>query len=33
VGGYETWLTTNKVQKDATVKIVAELMALFDKMK
>jgi hypothetical protein len=33
VGGYETWLTTNKVQKDATVKIVAELMGLFDKMK
>ena len=33
VGGYETWLTTNKVQKDATVKIVAELMTLFDKMK
>ncbi len=32
-GGYETWLTTNKVQKDATVKIVAELMTLFSKMK
>lgn len=33
VGGYETWLTTNKVQKDATVKIVAELMELFSEMK
>lgn len=33
VGGYETWLTTNKVQKDASVKIVAELVELFDKMK
>lgn len=33
MGGYETWLTTNKVQKDATVKIVAELMTLFDKLK
>ncbi|MGC1240999.1 MAG: neutral/alkaline non-lysosomal ceramidase N-terminal domain-containing protein [Chryseosolibacter sp.] len=32
-GGYETWLTTNKVQKDATVKIVAELMNLFSTMK
>ena len=33
MGGYETWLTTNKVQQDATVKIVAALMALFEKMK
>lgn len=33
MGGYETWLTTNKVQKDATVKIVAVLMQLFEKMK
>jgi hypothetical protein len=33
VGGYETWLTTNKVQTDASVKIVNELMALFSKMK
>ena len=32
-GGYETWLTTNKVQKDATVKIVAELMNLFSTIK
>lgn len=33
VGGYETWITTSKVQTDATRKIVAELMALFGKMK
>lgn len=33
MGGYETWLTTNKVQQDATVKIVAALMGLFEKMK
>lgn len=32
VGGYETWLTTNKVQKDASRKIVTELMALFDQI-
>ena len=32
-GGYETWLTTNKVQKDATVKIVASIMDMFSKMK
>ncbi len=32
VGGYETWLTTNKVQKDATRKIVTELMLLFDQL-
>ncbi len=29
VGGYETWLTTNKVQKDASRLIVSELMDLF----
>ncbi|MEO5602404.1 MAG: neutral/alkaline non-lysosomal ceramidase N-terminal domain-containing protein [Cyclobacteriaceae bacterium] len=33
VGGYETWLTTNKVQTDATRKIMRELMVLFSKMK
>ncbi|HEX8040609.1 MAG TPA: hypothetical protein VF490_15725, partial [Chryseosolibacter sp.] len=32
-GGYETWLTTNKVQKDATVRIVASIMDMFSKMK
>lgn len=32
VGGYETWLTTNKVQKDASRKIVAELMSLFAQL-
>lgn len=33
MGGYETWITTNKVQKDATVLIVDELMRLFGRMK
>lgn len=33
MGGYETWITTNKVQKDATVLIVDELMKLFSKVK
>lgn len=33
VGGYETWLTTNKVQKDATRLIVAELMNLFGQIE
>lgn len=33
MGGYETWITTNKVQKDATVLIVDELMRLFSKIK
>lgn len=32
-GGYETWLGTNYVQKDATEKIVAELLRLFESMK
>ena len=33
MGGYETWLTTNKVQTDATRLIVDKLMALFAEMK
>ncbi|HEU5147708.1 MAG TPA: hypothetical protein VFT90_13370, partial [Chryseosolibacter sp.] len=33
MGGYETWITTNKVQKDATVLIVDELMRLFGRVK
>ncbi len=33
LGGYETWLGTNKVQKDATTKIVKELLSLFTKLK
>jgi hypothetical protein len=32
LGGYETWLGTNKVQKDASRKIVAELMSLFGQI-
>lgn len=32
-GGYETWLGTNKVEKNATRKIVAELLTLFDQLK
>lgn len=33
VGGYETWITTNKVQTDATRLIVKELMNLFSTVK
>ena len=33
VGGYETWLTTNKVEKGATIKIVDTLMDLFTDLK
>ncbi len=32
VGGYETWITTNKVEKEATRKIVTTLMELFEKL-
>jgi hypothetical protein len=33
LGGYETWLGTNRVQKDASDKIVARLMELFATLK
>jgi neutral ceramidase len=33
LGGYETWLGTNKVEINATRKIVAELLDLFSKVK
>jgi len=33
LGGYETWLSTNKVETEASRKIVAALMTLFDKLK
>jgi hypothetical protein len=33
LGGYETWLGTNRVQKDASEKIVARLMELFGTLK
>jgi len=33
VGGYETWLGTNKVETEASRKIVAEILTLFDKVK
>ncbi|WP_235034018.1 hypothetical protein [Roseiconus lacunae] len=32
-GGYETWLGTNNVQKDASVLIVDELMRLFESIQ
>lgn len=32
-GGYETWLGTNYVQKDASEKIVETLLGLFESMK
>jgi neutral ceramidase len=33
LGGYETWLSTNKVEQNATRKIVAELLDLFSKLE
>jgi neutral ceramidase len=33
LGGYETWLSTNRVETEASRKIVAELLALFSKLK
>jgi neutral ceramidase len=33
LGGYETWLGTNRVEVNASRKIVAELMLLFSKLK
>lgn len=33
LGGYETWLTTNRVETDASVKIVGELLNLFSNLK
>ncbi len=33
LGGYETWLGTNFVQVDATVKIVDKLLELFEELK
>jgi hypothetical protein len=33
LGGYETWLTTNKVEVEASRKIVAKLLDLFEKIK
>lgn len=33
VGGYETWLGTNKVEKEASRKIVTEILKLFNQVK
>lgn len=33
LGGYETWLSTNRVETEASEKIVTELMKLFSKLK
>jgi hypothetical protein len=33
LGGYETWLGTNRVEKEASRKIVAEILALFEQVK
>jgi len=33
LGGYETWLSTNRVETEASDKIVTELMRLFSKLK
>jgi hypothetical protein len=32
LGGYETWLGTNRVEVDASTKIVSELMSLFNTL-
>lgn len=32
LGGYETWLGTNKVEKEASVKIVSKVLELFQKI-
>lgn len=33
LGGYETWLGTNRVEKEASVKIYSEIMRLFNSIK
>lgn len=33
LGGYETWLSTNKVEEEASTKIVATLLEQFESMK
>jgi len=33
LGGYETWLSTNRVQKDASVLIVKELVEMLNELK
>jgi len=33
LGGYETWFTTNKVEVEASVKIVAKILELFARIK
>lgn len=33
LGGYETWLSTNRVEQKASQKIVSELMVLFSELK
>ncbi len=33
LGGYETWLSVNKVEKEASRKIVAEILKLFNQVK
>ncbi|MEO5997061.1 MAG: hypothetical protein ABIN89_09985, partial [Chitinophagaceae bacterium] len=33
LGGYETWLSVNKVETNASVKIVTEILTLFNKVK
>lgn len=33
LGGYETWLGTNRVERDASVKITAKVLELLDRVK
>jgi hypothetical protein len=33
LGGYETWMGTSRVEKDASVKVVAKLLSMFSSIK
>ena len=33
MGGYETWMSVNKVEKEASRKIVTEVLKLFNQVK
>ena len=33
LGGYETWLGTNRVERDASVKITAKILDLFGRVR
>jgi hypothetical protein len=33
LGGYETWMGTNRVEKNASVKVVTKLLSMFSSIK